>query len=205
MWDRGMRHGTGKATLHKGSSRQNQYTGEWQNDLFHGQGLLTCKDGQKYDGEWQRGLRHGHGKFWFKNSSWCVRSSVRPSVCPSDTRSYTRPPNFLCNFLEHANDGHICQEYHRHLFACLFVCVSCVFSGMKGSGSTTTGTAEALSTSPTLWSSMGTGKTQCTRKGVRSSRVRGPGKLRARIIVNRMVFPVNTATHACRKSFGPLV
>jgi hypothetical protein len=38
------------------------YDGEWKNDLYHGFGTQTIKNGQvKYVGEFKEGKRHGHG------------------------------------------------------------------------------------------------------------------------------------------------
>ena len=35
--------------------------GEWQNDVYHGQGSLTYANGDTYTGTFRNGVRHGHG------------------------------------------------------------------------------------------------------------------------------------------------
>ena len=36
-----------------------EYEGEFLNDLAHGNGVFTYKDGTKYTGEWQNDNKHG--------------------------------------------------------------------------------------------------------------------------------------------------
>lgn len=38
-----------------------RYSGNYQDDAFHGLGDFTCLDGRAYSGEWRRGKRHGKG------------------------------------------------------------------------------------------------------------------------------------------------
>ena len=35
------------------------YSGDWQNNMMHGRGILIWKDGRKYDGEFQNDKKHG--------------------------------------------------------------------------------------------------------------------------------------------------
>ena len=45
------------------------YEGEFQNDLFSGNGTLTTSDG-KYTGSFRNGLRNGYGQFKWKDGSY---------------------------------------------------------------------------------------------------------------------------------------
>ena len=45
------------------------YKGQWKNDLPHGKGAETWKDGSKYEGDYLRGLRTGKGVFVWPNGS----------------------------------------------------------------------------------------------------------------------------------------
>lgn len=36
-----------------------QYTGDWIEGRWHGQGLLKYSNGDEYDGDFERGLKHG--------------------------------------------------------------------------------------------------------------------------------------------------
>ena len=46
-----------------------KYSGEWQNNKFHGQGTMTWPDGTKYVGEWQNDKRTGLGKIFFPDGT----------------------------------------------------------------------------------------------------------------------------------------
>ena len=38
-----------------------KYVGEWENDQYNGQGVLTYPNGDKYDGKWKNNKRNGKG------------------------------------------------------------------------------------------------------------------------------------------------
>ncbi|MDP2439059.1 MAG: hypothetical protein Q8P67_25210 [archaeon] len=58
-----MRHGKGKVTFRDGSS----YEGDWENDLFHGTGTYSTLR-ITYTGGYRRGLRHGRGVITFSSA-----------------------------------------------------------------------------------------------------------------------------------------
>ena len=43
------------------------YEGQLKNDLRHGRGKMTWKDGDKYDGDWKNGKFEGNGKYFYNN------------------------------------------------------------------------------------------------------------------------------------------
>lgn len=43
------------------------YTGEWDDNRRHGQGIYVYKNGDFYDGEWKEGRKHGTGRYVFAN------------------------------------------------------------------------------------------------------------------------------------------
>ena len=43
------------------------YTGEWKNDMKHGQGTFRWENGMSYEGQWLKNKRTGHGKFTWPN------------------------------------------------------------------------------------------------------------------------------------------
>ena len=47
----------------------NEYDGEWQNGVMHGQGTLVWKTGERYDGEWKNGKEDGQGVFTHSDGS----------------------------------------------------------------------------------------------------------------------------------------
>ena len=44
-----------------------QYSGEWRNYQFHGQGSFVFSNGDSYVGSWKEGKKHGQGTFQFQN------------------------------------------------------------------------------------------------------------------------------------------
>ncbi|MBH0076095.1 hypothetical protein I6F48_11030 [Pseudoalteromonas sp. SWYJ118] len=61
--DNGMRNGTGTFSWTNKYRKESIYKGNFKNDLFHGQGVLTENSykNRVYKGQWQLGLRHGQG------------------------------------------------------------------------------------------------------------------------------------------------
>ena len=55
-WLNGERHGKGCEHF----SKDDQYTGDWKNDLYDGKGVLEIP-GKRFCGEWRRGIRHKKG------------------------------------------------------------------------------------------------------------------------------------------------
>ena len=55
-----MKHGRGKISFTK-SIAGDEYTGEFRNDKFHGQGVYIYSKGGKYVGEFQDDKKHGKG------------------------------------------------------------------------------------------------------------------------------------------------
>lgn len=43
-------------------------TGEWMDDVRHGQGKYTYINGDTYEGEWSNNLRHGKGSYTFSST-----------------------------------------------------------------------------------------------------------------------------------------
>jgi len=43
------------------------YEGEWDNDLFHGQGEIRWPEGDKYKGKFENGKKSGYGTYWYAN------------------------------------------------------------------------------------------------------------------------------------------
>lgn len=43
------------------------YSGDWVNNTFHGQGVLTRKNGESYSGTFRAGIREGQGVATFKD------------------------------------------------------------------------------------------------------------------------------------------
>ena len=57
-----VRQGQGRCDYPKGS-KYIKYIGYWENDQFHGQGLMMYADGSKFDGFWSHNQQHGKGTF----------------------------------------------------------------------------------------------------------------------------------------------
>ena len=55
-------HGHGTYT-YSGRNQGDVYTGGWQNDLKHGQGIYRWNCGHVYEGGFENGKMHGQGKF----------------------------------------------------------------------------------------------------------------------------------------------
>ena len=47
--------------------KSSQYTGEFVDDMFHGNGKMIYSNGEIYEGEWQEGMRHGMGQMFYQN------------------------------------------------------------------------------------------------------------------------------------------
>ena len=45
------------------------YDGEWENNIFHGKGTLTKKDGDVIVGNFSKGKAHGYGEYSFNNGA----------------------------------------------------------------------------------------------------------------------------------------
>jgi hypothetical protein len=58
QWHNNARHGRGTYTFPNGVI----YRGEFVQDQFCGEGMLTCTSGVRYVGGWKNGIRHGHGR-----------------------------------------------------------------------------------------------------------------------------------------------
>ena len=56
------RHGQGRCEYPSGG-KYIKYIGYWENDQYHGQGLMMYADGSKFDGFWSHNQRHGKGTF----------------------------------------------------------------------------------------------------------------------------------------------
>ena len=62
-----VRSGYGVFSWWKGSSIK--YEGEWQDDVFHGNGSMSWPDDSVYTGEWVAGKREGQGKMLWPDGS----------------------------------------------------------------------------------------------------------------------------------------
>lgn len=73
MWKEGVQHGCGTHTwyLHRVPGSQyllrNEYVGQFDMGLRHGNGKFFFASGAMYSGEWDCNKKHGWGKFIFKN------------------------------------------------------------------------------------------------------------------------------------------
>ncbi|CAD8145490.1 unnamed protein product [Paramecium pentaurelia] len=61
----GKKQGKGILTwpLKENQKQQEQYEGEFDNNLFDGFGIYKWNDGKVYEGRWKQGKRHGYGKY----------------------------------------------------------------------------------------------------------------------------------------------
>ena len=50
------------------------YTGDFENDLYHGEGIYRWPDGQKFVGSFFANNKHGAGTFYYS------RGTIRPQV-----------------------------------------------------------------------------------------------------------------------------
>ena len=62
----GSREGKG---LFRFKETQDCYFGDWQNDLFHGNGEYLFANGDRYVGQLAFGMKHGQGSYFYKNSN----------------------------------------------------------------------------------------------------------------------------------------
>ena len=46
-----------------------QYTGQWEDNIPHGQGVVTRENGDRYAGQWRAGIPHGRGTATYAASS----------------------------------------------------------------------------------------------------------------------------------------
>ncbi|GLD96467.1 hypothetical protein PINS_up005150 [Pythium insidiosum] len=76
-WVDDVRCGQGHSTL----KNVENYTGEWQNNQFHGVGVYSNAAGDVYDGEWRCGLRDGAGK---------LTTAARSPAATKDDKIYTK-------------------------------------------------------------------------------------------------------------------
>jgi len=60
---KGKRSGKGTMVWPNGD----KYVGEWENDLFEGQGTFSQQSGEVYEGYWKAGKLNGHGKVMYPN------------------------------------------------------------------------------------------------------------------------------------------
>ena len=44
------------------------YSGEWQNNLFHGRGIFLYENGDRYVGNFEKDVPHGEGTYQYKNT-----------------------------------------------------------------------------------------------------------------------------------------
>ena len=59
----GTAHGKGRRISTSGQV----YIGDFVNDMFNGQGILTWPEGHRYEGQWKDNIRHGEGIFYHAN------------------------------------------------------------------------------------------------------------------------------------------
>lgn len=70
-----MKHGHGKITFPSaaaaagGDLGQEEYEGDWEEDLMHGYGKYKYTSGAVYTGQWAKGKQHGHGCIQYADGS----------------------------------------------------------------------------------------------------------------------------------------
>jgi hypothetical protein len=69
-----VKHGHGKITFPSSSTSHNdggheEYEGDWEEDLMHGQGSYRYTSGAVYTGQWSHGKQQGHGKMQYADGS----------------------------------------------------------------------------------------------------------------------------------------
>jgi hypothetical protein len=70
QWLNGDKNGFGKDTYARDDiDGEDYYIGEFEENLRHGNGKLTWRNGTTYDGEWQEGSRHGFGTLLAKDGN----------------------------------------------------------------------------------------------------------------------------------------
>jgi len=60
-----MRIGVGTCKWHD----QSYYTGDWVQNVRHGNGMYMTEDGCKYEGQWVNDVKHGQGRLTYKDGS----------------------------------------------------------------------------------------------------------------------------------------
>ena len=65
-WKDNLYHGNGVFFYQNGD----RYIGEWKKDIPDGKGTYTYKNGDVYVGDWKNGRRHGKGSYAHKVSEW---------------------------------------------------------------------------------------------------------------------------------------
>ena len=85
QWRNDRRNGEGTQAYHVEGWREDAYTDRWlqentenytgnfQNDVFYGQGTYSWEDGTKYIGGWVGNERHGEGRFDYGNGNIAPR------------------------------------------------------------------------------------------------------------------------------------
>eukprot|EP00162_Nutomonas_longa_P013400 comp21557_c0_seq1/m.47237 comp21557_c0_seq1/g.47237 ORF comp21557_c0_seq1/g.47237 comp21557_c0_seq1/m.47237 type:complete len:786 (+) comp21557_c0_seq1:92-2449(+) len=67
MWKLDKRCGHGVFEMTADNGQVERYTGEWENDVRHGEGTMEFADGSKYVGTWHHDKRHGKGEYTWPN------------------------------------------------------------------------------------------------------------------------------------------
>jgi len=65
-----MKHGKGKWKKEENSDKCNRYTGEYFNDMKHGQGQFNWASGNYYVGGYYMDRRHGYGEMFWADGSY---------------------------------------------------------------------------------------------------------------------------------------
>jgi hypothetical protein len=66
-------HGQGTRTARNGS----KYVGEWKSNKYHGQGTEIWRDGTKYVGGWKDGRPHGQGTYTYPKDTLLWNGTLR--------------------------------------------------------------------------------------------------------------------------------
>ena len=53
------------------------YSGEWQNNLFHGNGIFLYENGDRYVGNFKNDLHHGQGTYQYKNGDYMLANGQK--------------------------------------------------------------------------------------------------------------------------------
>ena len=80
-WKDNIMHGQGTYSYISGDT----YVGEYKDDKMHGQGTYTWADGAKYVGEWKDNKKHGQGTFTYphgtEESGYYMNGKYIPTIC----------------------------------------------------------------------------------------------------------------------------
>ena len=76
-YDMDLKHGNGKMTYSDGS----YYEGEWKNDKMHGKGKFVTADNEVYEGQFVEGQKHGRGHTTFPDGSFFAGDYQFGIVC----------------------------------------------------------------------------------------------------------------------------